>query len=226
MGARHRAKTVRRHVERDDRRPAAILDRRRARWWIRRRIASSSEAMPSGRSLPKPQTWRIENASAAAFMARSAWTTPSTLLVVTIARAPVRLSAIVSSACRHSSGSSGDHQSGAMRGQHRQHEFDGVRQLNRDDRIGRQSGLDEMRRQRGDGPVGLREGQALRRLPGDARLVGGIDQRRRIRLPRQRSAETIRRASAMRLVWVTAITSMQLGLHRLAAGLCHQVSGR
>ncbi len=36
-----------------------------------RKIALSSEAMPSGRSLPKPQTWRIENASAAAFMAMS-----------------------------------------------------------------------------------------------------------------------------------------------------------
>jgi hypothetical protein len=36
------------------------------------KIALSSEAMPSGKSVPKPQTWRIENASAAAFMARSA----------------------------------------------------------------------------------------------------------------------------------------------------------
>ena len=86
---------------------------------------------------------------------------------------PVRLSAMVNSACRHSSGSNGDHQSGAIGGQHRQREFDGVRQLHRDHGIGRQSGFDEMRRQRGDGPIGLREGQALRRLAGDARLVEG-----------------------------------------------------
>ena len=79
----------------------------------------------------------------------------------------------------------GDNQPGAMRRQHRQHEFDGVRQLNRDHRIGRQAGFDEMRRQRRDRPLGLRECQALRRLPGDAQLVGGIEQRRRIRLPRQ-----------------------------------------
>src|SRR6202035_1712057 len=69
-------------------------------------MARSSDAMPSGRSLPKPQTWRIENASAAAFIARSAWLMPSTLPEVTIARAPVRLSATVSSACRQSSGNS------------------------------------------------------------------------------------------------------------------------
>ena len=62
--------------------------------------------MPSGRSLPKPQTWRIENASTAAFMARSAWLTPSIRLMVTIARAPVRLSATVNSACRQSCGNS------------------------------------------------------------------------------------------------------------------------
>jgi len=67
-------------------------------------MAWSSEPMPSGRSPPKPNTWRIENASAAAFMARSAWLTPSILVEVTIARALVRFSAATSSACRHSIG--------------------------------------------------------------------------------------------------------------------------
>jgi hypothetical protein len=76
-----------------------------------------------------------------------------------------------------------------MRGKHRQHEFDGVRQLHRDDGIGGQAGFDEMRRQCGDRPLGLRKGQALRWLAGDAQLVGGIDQRRRIRLPRQVSSK-------------------------------------
>ena len=49
-----------------------------------------------------------------------------------------------------------DDQAGAMRRKHRQHEFDRVRQLNRDNGIGRQAGFDEMRRQRRDRPVGLR----------------------------------------------------------------------
>ena len=80
-------------------------------------------------------------------------------------------------------------QPGAMRRQDRQHEFDGVRQLNRDDGIGRQSGLDEMRRQRRDGPVGLRECQAFGWLTRDARLVERIEQRQCIRLPRQNPSE-------------------------------------
>ena len=91
-----------------------------------------------------------------------------------------------------------DNQTGAMRGKHRQHELDGVGQLHRDDRIGRQAGFDEMRRQRRDRPVGLRKGQAPRRLSGDALLVERIEQRRRIRLPGQDAVETVRRASAMR----------------------------
>jgi hypothetical protein len=62
--------------------------------------------MPSGKSSPKPHTWRIENASAAAFIARSAWLTPSIFDDVTIARALMRLSAAVSSACRQSWGNS------------------------------------------------------------------------------------------------------------------------
>ena len=42
-----------------------------------------------------------------------------------------------------------------------------------------------MRCQRRDHAVGLREGKTLRRLPRDALLVEGIDQRQRIRLSRQ-----------------------------------------
>ena len=79
----------------------------------------------------------------------------------------------------------GNDQPGAVRRKDRQHEFDGVGQLNRDNGIGRQSGFDEMPRQRGDGPVGLREGQAFWRLARDARLVERIEQRQRIRLPCQ-----------------------------------------
>ncbi len=141
--------------------------------------------MPSGSSVPKPQTWRIEKASAAAFMARSAWLTPSILLAVTIARAPVRLSATVNSACRQSSGSSATTRPGAMRCQHRQHEFDGVGQLNRDNGVVRQPGFDEMRRQRRDRSIGFGEGQAFWRLAGDALLVERIEQRQRVRLSRQ-----------------------------------------
>ena len=69
-----------------------------------------------------------------------------------------------------------------MGGEHRQHELDGIRQLHRDHRMGGQAGFDEMRRERRDGAIGLRVGQPLRRLAGDARLVQGIDQRERIRL--------------------------------------------
>ena len=111
--------------------------------------------MPSGRSLPKPQTWRIENASAAAFMARSAWLTPS---ILAHGDDGARAGAVerdrqfrLPPELRQQR----DHKAGAMRGQHRQHEFDGVRQLHRDHRIGRQARLDEMRRQRGDRAVGL-----------------------------------------------------------------------
>src|ERR1700730_1270250 len=77
----------------------------------------------------------------------------------------------------------GDDQPGTVRGEHRQHELDGVRQLNRDDGIGRQPRLDEMSRQRGDCAVGLRKRQAFWRLAGDALLVVRIEQRQRIRLP-------------------------------------------
>ena len=78
-----------------------------------------------------------------------------------------------------------DHQPGAIGGQHGEREFDRVRQLNRDHGIRRQSGLDEMRGDRRDRAVGLRVGQALARLAGDALLVEGIDQRQCIGLARQ-----------------------------------------
>ena len=181
--------------------------------------------MPSGRSLPKPQTWRIENASAAAFMARSAWTTPSILLVVTIARAPVRLSAHRQFRLPPQQRKQRHDQAGAMRRKHRQHEFDGVRQLNRDDGIVRQSGFDEMRRQRRDRPVGLREGQASGRLAGDALLVERIEQRQCIRLVAPGSVETIRRASAIRWSGSRDHFACGFGLG-CGSGLCHQVSGR
>ncbi len=67
-----------------------------------------------------------------------------------------------------------------MRGKHGQHELDGIRQLHRDHRMGGESGFDEMRRQCGDGAIGLLVGQSHLRLAGDARLVRGIDQRYRI----------------------------------------------
>ena len=69
-------------------------------------MTSSSGIIPSGRLAPKPQTWRIENTSTAAFIARSAWLTPSIMAQLTIARAPMRLSATASSAWRQSCGSS------------------------------------------------------------------------------------------------------------------------
>ncbi len=71
MRTRHGTKAVGGDVEGDHRRLAAVLDPVRVGSTCLA-IAWSSEAMPSGRSLPKPQTWRIENTSAAAFMARSA----------------------------------------------------------------------------------------------------------------------------------------------------------
>ena len=151
-----------------------------------RKIALSSEAMPSGRSLPKPQTWRIEKRFGGGVHGEigiddavdpARWSRSP--------RAAVRLSATVNSACRQSSGSTATTRPARMAAKHGEREFDGVGQLNRDHGIGRQAGFDEMRRQRRDRAVGLREGQALRRLAGDALLVEGIDQRQRIRLSRQ-----------------------------------------
>jgi len=72
-----------------------------------------------------------------------------------------------------------------VRCEHREHELDGVRQLNRDDRVGRQPRVDEMSRQRRDRPIGFREGQALWGIAGNALLVGRVEQRHRIRLARQ-----------------------------------------
>src|SRR4029077_3987337 len=46
-----------------------------------------------------------------------------------------------------------------------------------------------MRRQRGDGAIGLRIGQTFRCRASDALLVDGIDQRRRIRAPRENPSE-------------------------------------
>ena len=46
-------------------------------------------------------------------------------------------------------------------------------------------GFDEMRCQRRNRPVGLGEGQTLRRLPGQARFVRRIEQGQRVRLPCQ-----------------------------------------
>ena len=89
--------------------------------------------MPSGRSLPKPQTWRIENASAAAFMARSAWTTPSILLG---GHDRARGGAVERDGqfrLPPQQRQQRDDQSGAMGGEHRERELDRIRQLNRDD---------------------------------------------------------------------------------------------
>ena len=72
MRARHRRESRPRSRRRRSSPPCGRPGSRRAWCSDGRASASSSEAMPSGRSLPKPQTWRIENASAAAFMARSA----------------------------------------------------------------------------------------------------------------------------------------------------------
>jgi len=76
-----------------------------------------------------------------------------------------------------------------MRGKNGKHEFDGVGQLDGDDRICRQAGLDEVGGKRRDGPIGLAECQAFCSLPRDERLVERIQQRRRIRLARQDPAK-------------------------------------
>jgi len=82
-----------------------------------------------------------------------------------------------------------DHEPRAVRGKHGQDEFHRVGQLNRDHRIIRQPGFDEMRRQGSNRAIGLGKGQALRRLAGDTRLVERIEQRQRIRLARQDTPE-------------------------------------
>ncbi len=82
-----------------------------------------------------------------------------------------------------------DNQPGAVRCKHGQHELDRVRQLNRDDRVGRQPRFDEMSRQRRDRPIGFREGQAFWWIARDALLVGRVEQRQRIRLSCQDPSE-------------------------------------
>ncbi|MGX1061852.1 hypothetical protein AB7M39_001217 [Bradyrhizobium diazoefficiens] len=83
----------------------------------------------------------------------------------------------------------GDDETGAMGGEHRQHELDRVRQLDCDDGIGRQARFDEIGRQRLDGGIGLGIAQPPRLVPGHARLVEGVEQGGRVRLPHQRALE-------------------------------------
>ena len=104
---------------------------------------------------------------------------------VTIARAPVRLSATVNSACRHSSGSSATTSPARCAASTVSTNSTVLGSCTAITELVGKPGFDEMRRQRRDRPIGLREGQALRRLAGDARLVEGIEQRRRVRLARQ-----------------------------------------
>ena len=188
MGARHRAKTVSGHVERDHRRLAAIL-RDGARGC---RFAAQGE-------VERGHAFRQVIAEAADVADRECFDRG--------VHGEVGMVDAVDPARGHDRARPGaierdrqfrlppeqrkqrHDQPGAMRGQHRQHEFDGIGQLDCDHGIGRQTGFDEMRRQRRDRPIGLREGQAFGRLARDARLVERIEQRQRIRLPRQDPAK-------------------------------------
>ena len=153
--------------------------------------------------------------------------TPSTLLVVTIARAAGAVERDRQFRLPPEQRQQRDDQAGAMGGQHRQHELDGVGQLNRDHGIGRQAGFDEMRRQRRDGAVGLREGQALWRLAGDARLVEGIEQRQRVRLPRQDPAkQSVERRRCVGLDHGVNFVCGSSSDFDCGPAFCHQVSGR
>jgi hypothetical protein len=62
-----------------------------------------------------------------------------------------------------------------MRGKYRQHELDGVRQLNRDYGVGRQPRFDEMSRQRRDRLIGFCESQPFLGIASDALLVGRVE---------------------------------------------------
>ena len=110
---------------------------------------------------------------------------PSILLEVTIARAAVRLSATVSSACRHSSGSTATTRPArcaASTVSANSTVFGSCTAIT--ELAGRPDSM-KCAASAEICAVGLRIGQALRRLAGDALLVGGIDQRQRVRLPRQ-----------------------------------------
>ncbi len=67
-------------------------------------------------------------------------------------------------------------QARAQRSEHRQHELDGIRQLDGDDGCGRKPGIDELGGQRGDRKIRFRVGQPDRRLAGDPPLVRRVDQ--------------------------------------------------
>src|ERR1700676_3477466 len=83
----------------------------------------------------------------------------------------------------------GDNQPGPIRCKHRQHELDGIRQLDSDHGIDRQAGFNEVSRQRRDGSIGLHESKPSWRRARDALLVEGIEQRQCVRLPRQDPAK-------------------------------------
>jgi hypothetical protein len=110
-----------------------------------------------------------------------------------------------------------------MRGEHRQHELDGVRQLNRNHGIGGQPGFDEMRRQRRDGTVRLREGQPLGWSAGNAGGIERIEQGQRLWL----TCYVPSKQSLKRRRWRGLNHELTLlGHFNLAAGRCHHVSGR
>ena len=105
-------------------------------------------------------------------------------------------------------GQHGHDEAGTMGGEHRQHELDRARQLDRDDGISRQARFDEMRRQRLDRRVGLGIGQPPRLVSRDACLVERIEQGGRMRLPGQRALE--QRVERRRYGWlVHGITSLE-----------------
>ena len=188
MGAGHRPETVRRQVEGNQRRLAAVLDH-----------GARGGGFPQNRMVERRHAFRQIGAEAADMADRKRFGGGvhgqiSIDDAVNLGRRYDRPRR--GTVERHGQfrlppqqRKHGDHQSSAIGGQNREREFDGVRQLDGDDGIRRQSGFDEMRSQRGDDAVGLRVSEALRRLARDAQLVGGIDQRQRIRLPGQRPLE-------------------------------------
>ena len=188
VGARDGTETVRRHVEGNQRRLAAVLD-------------------DGARGRGFPEDGVVERGHALGQVAAEAADMADRERFGCGVHGDIRIDDAIDLARRHDRPRRGaverhgqfrlppeqrqhrDHEAGAEGGEHREREFDRVRQLNRDHGIRRQSGFDEVRGQRRDHAVGLRKGKTLRRLSRHTLLVGRIDQRQRIRLPCQDAFE-------------------------------------
>ena len=146
---------------------------------------------PSGRLLPKLQTWRIVKTSAATCIAVAQASKSPMRDVVMMALAPSRAERGGSvDASPQQRQRRRDH-AGAQDAENCQYALDCVGKLNADDGVGLQAELTQSGRDRGDGAVGFGIGQTARRAVGEALAVGRIGECDGVRPPRGGAAEHV-----------------------------------